>query len=170
MAQKDYLGSPKSIKMHLVFDQKEFCKALDAWYTNLGYRYLETGYTEKQLANGTKKLNFTWSGEKKVSAYLKLLIDLEYTSSTKDIVIERDEKKMTLQEGDLTLEFQGLFKKDIRDEWGIRPPTASMKFLREAYDKLFGIDKFAKYESQLKKDVDKLLNDIKTYLKLHRFD
>lgn len=170
MSQKDYIGTPKKIEQHITFDQKEFRKALDSWFNNLGYRYLETGHKEKQLASGINKLSFTWGGEKKVSTYMKLAIELDYSSATKNIVVEKDDKKVTLQEGEVGIEIAGFLKKDIRDEWGIRQETGTMKFLREAYDKIFGKDKISGYESQLKKDIEKILNDIKTYLKLSRLD
>ncbi len=170
MTQKDYIGPVKKISQHLVFDQKDFYRVLDGLFNNLGYRYLETGYNEKQFANGAKKLSFIWSGERKVSVYLKLAIDLEYSSNVKDIVVEKDDKKLSLQEGDVSIGISGYLKKDIRDEWGIRHQSGTMKFLREAYDKILGKDKMGSHEAQLKKDVEKLIRDLKTYFKLTRYD
>ena len=75
-----------------------------------------------------------------------------------------------MQEGNVSLTIGGYISKDIEDEWGMKVKTGFERFFRELYDKFGKGQKFEEYEGKLKKDIEAILYDIKTYLKMNRYD
>ncbi|MBU4456469.1 MAG: hypothetical protein KKA65_03120, partial [Nanoarchaeota archaeon] len=92
MGVKDYVGKALKIKQTSAFDIKELYKNLRKWVEDRGYNIAETSYTEKPTADGSKKTNFFWACSKKVETYTKLVIEFTFTSETKEVIVEKDEK------------------------------------------------------------------------------
>ncbi|MDD4877604.1 MAG: hypothetical protein PHO02_01050 [Candidatus Nanoarchaeia archaeon] len=169
MAVMDYVVPVTKIKQSLSFEIKDFYKMLKNWMKERGYEIEEKEYAESGHDNG-HKTHFVWKCEKKMDSYTKIIIELNFIADTKDVVLEDDEKKKTLQEGNVSIAVGGYISKDIEDEWAMKVKTGFERFLRELYDKFGKGQKFEEYEGKLKKDIETIVYDIKTYLKMHRFD
>jgi len=167
---KDYVGSAVTIKQSSSFEIKELYKTMKAWLSDRGYGVSEPSYTEKPLPDGHKKTSFFWSCSKKMDPYANLVIEINFDAEAKDVTVEKDERTHTVQEGDVKITFSAYISKDIEDEWALREKSGVQRFLRELYDKFFKKTKFDDYEDKLKKDLDAIIYDTKTYLRMHRFD
>lgn len=169
MAVMDYVVPVTKIKQSLTFDFKDFYKMLKSWFKERGYSIEETEYAESGH-DTEKRTHFQWKCSKKMDSYSKLVIELKLLAETKEVVLEEEDKKKTAQEGNVSITIGGYISKDIEDEWAIKVKTSFERFLRELYDKFGKGEKFEEYEGKLKKDIETIVYDIKTYLKMNRFD
>ncbi len=171
MGSKDFLTAPKIISNSLVYDQKEFYNYLKRWFSLRSYDINEGSYTEKILANGKKLYSFVWMNDKRVDDYTKFVIGLDFSAEVENIQIElHDGKKKTAQKGTITLKFTSFIEKDADLEWTIGKKTAYRAIFMEIYDKIIAKGKWARYQTNLGKDFNALMGDVKTYLKMHRYD
>lgn len=170
MAVKDYVGAPVTITQTMTFDMKEMYRSLKKMVAERGYEVFEPSYTEKPSKGGHKKISFFWNCEKKMEHYTKIAIEIVFSANVHDVEVEEDEKKHLHQEGEVSVIMSAYVAKDIEDDWAMRKKTGLMRLLREVYDQFAKKDKFDAYEEKLKKDVDAISYDMKTYFKVHRFD
>jgi len=168
---KDFIGPAKTVSSSLVYDQKELYKYLSKWFAERQYDALEIDYTEKILAEGKKLYAFTWMAEKRVDDYTKLVIAIDFKAEAENVQVElHDGKKKIAQKGTVTIKLSPYLDKDIEAEWALTKEKAYQTLLREIYDKMIIKGKWAKYQSQLAKDLEHIISDLKTYLKTHRYD
>ncbi|MFH1065440.1 MAG: hypothetical protein V1734_02965 [Nanoarchaeota archaeon] len=170
MAVMDYVVPVTKIKQHLSFELKDFYKTLKSWFKERGYGIEETEYAESAGHEGMHRTHFQWKCSKKMDSYSKLVIEIKFLAETRDAVLEDADKKKTVQEGNVSLSIGGYISKDIEDEWALRVKTGFDRFFRELYDKFGKGQKFEEYEGKLKKDIDAITYDMKTYLKMNRYD
>lgn len=169
MAVKDYVVPVTKIKQSLTFDIKDIYKSFKSFLKERGYGVEEKEYSESGNEGG-EKIHFLWQCKKKMDSYTALVIEVRFSSDTVPVVMEDEENKKALQEGNVSLAIGGFIAKDIEDDWAIRVKTGFDRFLRELYDKFGKGQKFEEYEGKLKKDIEAVLYDMKTYLKMQRFD
>jgi len=169
MAIKDYIQPIVKIHSTLSFDLRELYKTMRIWLSDRGYVIFEKRYDESPTPEGLKKTSFFWVCEKKMDPYSKIVMEIKFVAETKDVVMETEEKEV-LQEGSVDVDFGGYILKDIEEEWAIRTKTGISRFLRELYDKFGKGPKFEEYETKLKQDMDAVMYDLKTYLRMHRYE
>ena len=170
MAVKDFVGSAVRIKQSLTFDMKELYKNLKTWFADRSYGIAEPSYSEKPTRDGLKKTEFVWCAEKKMDPYSKLVMDVVFKGETKDMVVDKEDKKQLVQEGDVEIIITCYIKRDLEDDYALKEKSGMQRFLRELVDKFSKKSKFEDYERKLQKDRDTIVYDIKTYLKMQRFD
>ncbi len=171
MAQKDFIQPVKKITQELTFDFKELYSTIRSWLKDRGYDPVdEKDHSEKVKADGTKAIEISVQAEKKVDPYVKIILEFGISASVKDVVVDVEGKKSTLQEGSVTIGLGGFLKKDPESDWAIKNENPLRMFFREVYDKFVGSDKLGFAEAKLQKDIKKLIHDLKVYLKLHRFE
>ncbi len=169
MGVKDYVGKATKIKQSTTFDIKELYKNLKKWIEDRGYKISEPNYSEKPTAEG-KSTTFFWSCGKKAETYTKLVLELNFNAQTKDVTIDKEEQTQTLQQGDVEIVVNTYISKDVEDDWAIREKSGISRLLREIYDTFTKKNTYDEYENKLKKDKEAIVYDIKTYLKMQRFD
>jgi len=170
MGVKDKVGSTVKIKQSTTFDIKELYKNLKKWVKERGYKISEPNYAEKPSADGAKNTFFFWSCAKKADDYTKQVIEITFIADTKDVAVEKDEDVQTMQEGNVEISLNAFITKDIEDEWAIRKKSAVRRFIRELYDKFANKGKYDVFEGKLEKDREAIAHDLKTYLRMRRFD
>ncbi len=170
MAVMDYVTPITKIKQSLSFDMKELYKMCQSWLKERGYKIEEAEYAESGAGEGKQKTHFLWKCEKKMDPYTKIIIEMKLLADTANVILEEDEKKKAVQEGNVSISIGGYIEKDIEDDWALKVKTGLDRFFRELYDKFGKGQKFEEYEDKLKKDLDSVIYDIKTYLKMHRYD
>ncbi|MBI4448141.1 hypothetical protein HY643_04115 [Candidatus Woesearchaeota archaeon] len=166
MPQKDYITKTLKVEASLTLHLADLYRMLHKWFTDRGYEIIEKRHSEVVDAAGMKHTNYFWEMDKKVDPYVKNMINLDCKAITEDVNVE----KGVAQNGKITIELQGYLKKDVEDDWAIVERKASHKFLREVYDKYFGRSKLAGFEKDLLEEIRNVMNDIKVFLKLNRFD
>jgi hypothetical protein len=171
MAQKDFVQPVIKVKKELTYDFKEFYSMLRSWLKDRGYDPIaELDHSDISTPEGGQKIEILLAAEKKVDPYVKLIMEIEISSNTKNVTVEQEGKKSTVQEGSILVGFGGYLKKDVEDDWTVKNKSVLRKFMRDVYDKYIGSDKLEMAETKLKDDIKKVIHDLKTYLKLHRFD
>ncbi|RME54432.1 hypothetical protein D6777_03845 [Candidatus Woesearchaeota archaeon] len=171
MAQRDFTAPVKTISQRAVLDTKAFIKYLHKIIKERHYHdAMEHSHSESTSDDGSKSISFYWTAKKKVSNYVKLVLEISFSANVKNVSIEKDGKKKLAQDGNITIELGGYIQKDYEDEWTVRKNNPLRKVLREVYDKIFDRDRMANAENQLVKDIDLLINEIKAYVKMQRID
>lgn len=171
MVQKDYIGPKvKIMQASLAFGLDDLYRMMRHWYEDRGYIIVEKEYKEFVDAKGTKQTLFEWEVGKKADDYTKVMMDVEFGAQTKDVTVESIGKKVGLQKGSVSIGFRAYLYKDIEEEWKVSDKGAIGKFLREFYDRFVAKDKFEGYSKKLNEDLQAVINDIKTFLKLKRFE
>jgi len=158
MAQKDFMGTRRIGAEDIVFDSKELFKDMFSWLNEHGYDYEEVDHEEAMLDEGVKRISMEFGAVKKANEYVKQHIDISVSMKIKDVEV-KDKKK---QKGSIKLEFEAYLKKDYAGEWDA--PFA--RFVREVYDKFVYRGKLAELGSDLTGDLDKLIIELKAFLKL----
>ena len=169
MAQIDYITPVKTISKTLTYNQKDLYKFLMKWFAERHFDVLETDYSEK-LIEGKKIYHFKWMNEKRIEEFTKLIIKVEFNSKAQDVVIETNDGKRKAQKGEVTIKFKGFVNKDVEDEHHLTNKPPERALLGAIYEKFIAKRKMARYDEQLKSDLDGIIKDVKTYLKAHNYD
>ncbi len=169
MAQIDFITPVKTVSKTLTYNQQHLYKFLMKWFTERHYDMLETDYAEK-LVDGAKTYHFKWANEKRIAEFTKIIIKVEFNAKAEDVVLESSKGKRKAQKGEVVVKFKGFINKDVEDEHTLskKPPEAAL--LGAIYEKFIAKRRMARYEDQLKEDLDAIMKDLRTYLKSHRYD
>ena len=169
MAQIDYITPVKTISKTLTYNQQSLYKFLMKWFTERHYDILETDYAEK-LVDGAKTYHFKWANEKRIAEFTKIIIKVEFNARAEDVVLESTKGKRKAQKGEVKVKFKGFINKKVEDEETLskRPPETFL--LGAIYEKFIAKRRMARFEEQLKEDLEGIMKDLKTYLKAHRYD
>lgn len=171
MPQKDFVAPVKSIEQKIVIDVNELIKDLHKMIKERGYSVLiEQSHKESSDDAGNRNISFYWFAKKKVSNYVKLVMEIVFKASVKNVVMEKDGKKKTVQEGTVSVSLGGYTQKDYEDEWAFKKEAPLNKFFRELIDKFLNRQKLDEHEKELTEDVGKVIQELKVYLKMHRIE
>jgi hypothetical protein len=171
MSQTDFVAPVKAIKQKTVIEVNELIRHLHKIIKERGYSTLiEQSHKESTDDNGDRSISFYWFAKKKVSNYVKLVLEISFDASVKNITIEKENKKTTVQEGSVSITIGGYTQKDYEDEWGLRKESSFRKVFREFYDKIIDRDRMGAKEKEFLNDIKLITNEMKAYLKMHRID
>lgn len=171
MSTKDFVGLPLSVSNTLVYDQKELYKFLKKWFIERGYSINEKDYTEKILSDGKKLYHFKWDNHKWIDEITKAKIMVEFKAEVENVNIEtHDGRKKTAQSGPVIVTFISYFDRDPTSEWNLLKRDPYRTLFREVWDKMLARGKWERRKSALEKDLELIMSDLKTYLKVHRYD
>lgn len=164
MPERDFVGEPIKYGFSGIIPIDDLYKAVYKWFKLYSY----TTVTEKehktiQLVEG-KNYTFLWSASKKVSDYIKYVLDIEVKAKgLKEVKTEEAKKKY--YKGDINFTFIAYLEKDYEEHYGKNPVT---KFMREVYDKYVTESKLKTFEKELANERDKLINEIKAFLNVQK--
>ena len=103
----------------------------------------------------------------KFSDYAKTIIKIHAEfRELKDVTVERDGKKVKMQEGKVFMILSGILETDYEHRWESKPV---FYFLRIVFEKYLYSPFISGYEKRIKSDVTTLKNHVKSYLNLERF-
>ena len=161
------IASNIKVRQRSIFAMDELYKNMFRWFSQHNYDFQEKEYLEKALPDDSKQLEIGWFARRKISDYVRFHIDVKFLiAGLKDTEIEIDNVKRKLNAGDVEMRFTAYLEKDYEDKWESSPVT---KLLRETYDKFIIKGRLEDYEDQLHEEVYELLNEIKAFLNLYRF-
>lgn len=161
MAQKDIIVRDIKVEYEGVFSFDEFYKYLKNWMKRRNYKEGELKYKETKK-DGKISTEIIYGGQKKVDDYIKIMLEIQIKAIDLVEVIKKGSKKK-MHDGKLELVFMGYLQKDYENKWEKNPV---LLFFREVYDKWVIGDRITKIENELKDDVNKLINEVKAFLKL----
>lgn len=149
-----------------LFDAKELYRVMDDWAQDRGYWLIEKSHVESTKPGG-KNIDMSFEPFKKYTDYAKSIIKFRVQlQDVKDVVVERDEKKVKLQEGTALFTFTGILETDYEHRWETKP---LFYVLRVIFEKYVYTPFISGWERDVKGDVAALKNDVKAYLNLSRF-
>ncbi|MCX6747981.1 MAG: hypothetical protein NT076_00080 [Candidatus Pacearchaeota archaeon] len=162
MVEKDVVFSGKV--RHLgIFDFKEFYRFCYMWFVDKEYWITEKNYTEKITPRG-KEIEIEWVAMRKISDYFRFYIKSNWRIiGMKEVEVEKDGKKETLDKGDVEIRVQTILEKDYEHRW---EGNAFYKFLRTMYDRYLIRGRIDDYESRIFGEVEEFLAQAKAFLAL----
>jgi hypothetical protein len=147
-----------------LFSVKDLYKLIDDWFSERGYDKNEIKNIEVVNPEG-KHLELEIEPEKSITDYAKILIHLSITiENVKEVVITKDKTKVKMNQGRLTIVFDGYLKTDWEERWETRPVFF---FIRTIFDKYIYKPYTSGYKNWVSKDVNELYDKIKAYLNLY---
>lgn len=170
MGQKDYVAPTKTIEQYTVIDLNDFIKQLHSIIKERGYPTLMEQSHKESSSDGGRNVSFYWYAVKKPSNYVKIFLEVIFSATVKNVAVDHDGGKNTMQEGIVSVSLTGYIMKDYEDEWAMKIESPTRKLLREFYDKFIGRDRIADNEGELNNDMRLIQGELKTYLKMSRVD
>lgn len=167
MVERYIVVDQRRIKYSGLFDAKGLFDVIKAWCSDKGYWSVEKSHSEALYKEG-KFIEMVFDPiMKKFTDYAKGVIKVKIQmSKVKDVVVERDGRKVKLQEGDVSLILDGILETDYESRWEGKP---FMYVLRTFFEKYVLSPFIGKYESTVGSDVDSLQTQIKAFLNLTKF-
>lgn len=149
-----------------VFDPKGIMKVIMDWVNDKGYFMDEKSHTESVTDEG-KFAEIKLDPFKKLTDYAKSIIRIRITiEKAKDVVIDKDGKKIKLYDGEIKFLFDALLDTDYEGRWEGKPVFYFIRVLFEKYVYAPFVSKFAK---QISDDFNVLKTNLKSFLNLYKF-
>ena len=163
---KDVLFSNYKLKQDSIFDLGELYKSIFRWFDVNGYSFYEKEYNDIDEPNG-KHLEIYWYTEKKIDLYVKFVIEVSYlVLGMQKIELEKGGVKIKTNKGSIEFRITAYLMKDYDDKWS---KSAMQKKMRYVYDIFIIKKRIDKLESELVKDVNSLIDELKAFLDIHKF-
>ncbi len=163
MAELKHLIEGIDITYKGLYNMKELYIFLDKWFLEKGYGKEELKNFEEVTEKG-KSTIIELEPMKKVSDYVKLKQKVKILCfDMKDVEVDIDGKKQTLQEGEIKITFESKMITDYEHKWEMKPVYF---FFRTVMDKYVFKGLLHKYEEIAIKDCKDLIQEVKAYLNL----
>jgi len=149
-----------------VFDAKETVNVMKQWCSDKGYIFGQSSHTETTKPEGrTIELNADLF--KKFTDYAKSSIKTKVQfQDIKDVVVERDGKKVKLQEGKVAITMTATLQTDYEARWETKP---LFYFVRLLWEKYVYTPFISGFERQIKEDQVLLRDTVKAFLNMQKF-
>jgi hypothetical protein len=149
-----------------LFDVKEVHRVFQDWASDKGYWLVEKIHSETTRPEG-KIIDLVLEPFRKVSDYVKYIIKIRVQfSNVRDVVVERDNKKVKVQEGKVSVVMTGIVETDYEHRWETKPVWYTIRVFMDKYV----LSPFiSRSESEVKDDVTSLKNNLKGFLNLSKF-
>ena len=163
---KDYLFQNFKLKQDSVFDLTELYKTLFRWFDVSGYTFYEKEYNDIDEPGG-KHLELYWYSEKPMDAYVKFVIEINFlVLGLQKVELEKGGVKIKTNKGSIEFRITAYLLKDYDNKWSKTPLQSKIRFL---YDRFIIRSRIDKLEGDLIKDVNSMMDEIKTFLDIHKF-
>lgn len=161
MPERDYVGDTLEVGYRGVFDFDGLYKTLYQWFTKRGYFFRELDYKEYK-EGGVQKLLVKWAGRKKMTDYVKYVIEVNLQLDGMTEVVVKNKKRLS---GGLGIKIAGYLEKDYEETWS---RTKFAKFMREAVDKFVAGSKMQEMQQELFQEMQQFRQEVKAFLNLYR--
>lgn len=166
MAERLIVVDKDRLEYEGIFNAKELYNLIFSWLKDNRYNPVEKRHTESLRPEG-KHVLMEFEPFYKFSDYAKTIIKLHAEfRELKDVTVERDGKKVKMQEGKVYMVFSGILETDYEHRWESKPV---FYFLRVVFEKYLYSPFISGYEKRIKSDVSNLKNHVKSFLNLERF-
>ena len=165
MAEQLIVVDDEKVSYEGIFDMKEVFNVMKQWMSDTGYWMVEKNHTESSKPDG-KFISLDLIIFKKFTDYAKSLFNVKVEFyNVKDTVIERDGKKIKMQEGKVIVSFNGILETDYENRWENKPVYY---FLRTVFEKYIYLPYMSGFESSVRNDLSSLKGVIKAFLNVAR--
>ncbi|MGM5488296.1 MAG: hypothetical protein ACQESG_05075 [Nanobdellota archaeon] len=165
MPEREVIVNKKRITYEGLFDSKGVYKLIEDYFDDLNYDKVEKKNIEVVKPEG-KYVEIVMEPYKKISDYINVIVKLRLIlSDLKDVEIEREKKKVKVNQGKLQIVIDGYYETDHQNKWQANPINF---FLRTVFNKYF-LEPYTKQGfGNCKKDVTGLVTKLQRYLNTFR--
>ncbi len=150
-----------------LFDLAELYRLIDSWFYERGWDKYEHINQEIQTGSG-RQIRLVLEPWKCISDYFKLIIRIKANfRDVKEVEIEKDGKKIRLNQGEIKIIFDGYVVSDRQGKWNDKP---FWWFLSIIFNKFIFKEQFNRAERWLLSDLDDLHQRIKSFLNIYKYD
>lgn len=166
MVERRLIIHDLEISYNGLFEATELYKIVDQWQREKAYTKHEIKAFEYVYEDG-KQVEFLAEPYKKINDYAKYVIRITIMMDhVKDVIIEKDGRKVKLQKGHVEIIFDGFIEFDWEHRWEKRP---LFYFLRTVFDQFIYKINTDKFESGLVEEVNQIHSICKSFLNLYRY-
>jgi hypothetical protein len=166
MAERFIVVDKERLDYQGFFDAKDVLKVMDQWAKDKGYWLIEKRHGETTKPEG-KYIDMEFEPFKKFTDYAKGVIKIRAQfNDVKDVVVDRDKRKLKLQDGKITIIIDGILETDYEGHWETKPV---FYVLRTLFEKYVYTPFISGFERGVKEDVTALKNNLKAFLNLTRY-
>ncbi|MFH1848949.1 MAG: hypothetical protein ABH879_02065 [archaeon] len=166
MVERRIVVDEMQLEFRGLFDVGEFYRLIDSWLKEKAYVKHERRNYEHAYVEG-KQIEVWKQPYKKVTDYAKYVIDIKILiEDLKDVVTEKDGKKVRLNQGNVSITFSGYLETDYEHRWEKKP---LFYFMRAIFDNYVFKVHTEKFEKGLVEDVNQLHTIVKAFLNLYRY-
>ena len=149
-----------------LFNSAELYNVIASWFFDKGWDWYEKLNQEQVTVKG-KQIRILLEPWKNITDYYKLQVAIKINMvDVKEVEVELDKEKIRTNHGLVRMTFDGYVISDRKDKWTKKPLTW---FLSIIFEKYFFQHHYAKAETWLKSDVDDLMEKIKNYLNVYKY-
>ncbi len=166
MAERLIVVDKERLDYEGLFEAKEVLRVMQGWATDKGYWLIEKRHGETTKREG-KYIDMEFEPFKKYTDYAKSIIKISAQfNDVKDVTVERDGKKVKLQDGKIIIIIDGILETDYEHRWEAKPV---FYLLRTVFEKYVYTPFISGFERGVKEDVMSLKNNLKAFLNLIRY-
>lgn len=166
MAERRLVVDHLKLNYSGLFNVHELYMLIDSYLREKGFDKRESKNQEHVGPEG-KYVNLVLQPWKKITDYARHVIKIEIKMNhLKEVVVEHDGRKHKMQNGEVTITFDGYLDTDYEDRWEQKP---FYFFLRTLFDKWVYRTYSTEYEELLVENVSQLHQSIKSFLNLYRY-
>ena len=160
---KDFVVFDDYVEYSGPFELRELYILIDKYFKDRHYDKNEKKHFEKNSEEG-RLIELLMVPNKTVSEYIKMNIEiLIEIKNIQDITINVNDKKKTIQQGDVSIRFRSFILKDYAGSW----EKPWLMFLRSLIDKYIYKTHIGQFGDELIEDTERLKFQIKSFLNLH---
>ncbi|MGM5485401.1 MAG: hypothetical protein ACQEP1_06035 [Nanobdellota archaeon] len=149
-----------------IFSFTELYNMIDSWFAERGYTKHELRYDEEVKEDG-KRIYVNKEPSKNIKDYMSYVIQCEIECNhLKEVEVERDGKKMMLNQGDCTVVITGHINTDYEAKWEKKP---WYYFIRGLVDKFVWNVHLGRGEGELAEECGDFLSQVRSFLNLYRY-
>jgi len=166
MAERLIVVDKEKLEYEGLFESKEILRVMEQWAKDKGYWMIEKRHGEATKPEG-KLIDMEYEPFKKLTDYAKGVIKIRAQfQNVKDVIIERDNKKVKMQEGRIIIVLDGILETDYEHRWEAKPV---FYVLRTIFEKYVLTPFISGFERGVKEDTMALKNNLKAFLGLARY-
>ncbi len=166
MAEYNFVLKNQNIEYEGLFIVRDLYQVINKFLKDKGYDWKEPKHHE-YIGDNSKYVELQLEPWKKVSDYVELVLRTNIKIyNMKDVVIEKDGRKLNMQKGKVVIRLDAILKTDYEGKWE-EPPIKY--FLRALFDKFIYKRYTNNFANQLKQDAHELVSNIKSYLNLYNY-
>lgn len=166
MAEKRVIVDGLTVEYEGLFRLNELYLAMEQWLKEKGYDRDETKNYEQVLKTG-RDIMIELMPWKTITDYSKIQMWIKISvKEMKDVVVQKDGLDVPMNQGKVTVVFDGYLITDIAGRWEGKP---IFYFLRMVFDRWIYRTNTDKWAGAVGEEVDQLYKVVKGHLNMYRF-
>lgn len=166
MTETEKVAGVKKIGFEGLFDFEQLYFELEKILSELGYIKFEKENVEHVTEKG-KVFHILMTPEKMFNRYAKAALNIEISGKNiEKVSVKINEEETNMNKGFVDVHVDGFLITDYKDHWTNSPLYF---FLKVLFDRFIYPNEFSKYENIIKKDRDKVVTELKSFLNLGKF-